>query len=92
VAVAGLVVVRQRPGTASGVVFMSLEDETGLSNVVIWPDVFERFRREMARAPLLLVTGTLQRAGLVANVVAARLEPLALDEPRPLRAPSRDFH
>ena len=90
VTVAGLVVTRQRPGTASGVVFLSLEDETGLSNVVVWPAVFERYRREAARAHLLLIRGRLQRAGLVANVIASLLEPLTL--PRELRAPSRNFH
>lgn len=89
---AGLVVVRQRPGTASGVVFMSLEDETGLANIVVWPKVFEQYRQVAVRSPLLLVSGTLQRAGLVANVVAAHLEPLELEDPQKLRAQSRDFH
>jgi error-prone DNA polymerase len=97
-AVAGLAITRQRPGTASGVVFLSLEDETGLANVVVWPAVFERYRRVASTASLLLVAGELQRTGLVANLVASHLEALALParplagRDTPLRAPSRSFH
>ena len=89
--VAGIVLARQRAGTASGVVFLSLEDETGMSNVVIWPRVFERYRRLAAGAPILLVTGRLERSGLVVNVIASDIRPLHLSD-RELRAPSRDFH
>ena len=74
VRVAGLVLVRQRPGSAKGVVFATLEDETGVANVIVWPHVFERFRREAMRAALLMVSGKLQREGIVVHVVANQLE------------------
>ena len=73
VSVAGLTLVRQRPGTASGVIFLTLEDETGIANIVVWPAVFERFRRILLTATLLAVEGRLQREGLVLHVVAERL-------------------
>ena len=73
VAVAGLVLVRQRPGSANGVVFATLEDETGVANVIVWPDVFERFRRIVMGARLLLVRGRLQREGIVIHLVAETL-------------------
>ena len=74
VRVAGLVLVRQRPGSAKGVIFVTLEDETGIVNVIIWPHVFERFRRETMGAALLAVTGKLQREDIVIHVVADRIE------------------
>ncbi len=74
VTVAGLVLVRQRPGTASGVIFITLEDETGIANLVVWPKTFERYRREVMAARLLQVTGELQREGIVIHVIARRLE------------------
>ena len=74
VRVAGLVLVRQRPGSAKGVIFATLEDETGVANVIIWPHVFERFRREAMGAALLIVTGRLQREDIVIHVVADRIE------------------
>ncbi len=73
VEVAGLTLVRQRPGTASGVIFITLEDETGVANLVVWPKVFERFRRIVLGAQLLAVQGKLQKEGLVIHVVAERL-------------------
>ncbi len=73
VGVAGLVLVRQRPGTASGVIFATLEDETGVANIVIWPRVFESHRRIVLTAHLMGVVGRLQRGGLVIHVVADRL-------------------
>ena len=73
VAVAGLTLVRQRPGTASGVIFITLEDETGVANLVVWPSVFERFRRVVLGAQLLVVQGRLQKEGLVIHVIAERL-------------------
>jgi error-prone DNA polymerase len=73
VLVAGIVLVRQRPGSASGVIFTTLEDETGVANIVIWPNVFERFRRTVLRASMLGVEGRLQIEGLVIHVVADRL-------------------
>ena len=77
VAVAGLVLVRQRPGTASGVIFATLEDETGVANVVIWPSVFERWRRAVLGARLLAVWGRVQRDGPVVHVVADRFADLS---------------
>jgi error-prone DNA polymerase len=71
--VAGLVLVRQRPGTASGVIFATLEDETGIANIDIWPRTFERYRRELLGSNLLGVTGKLQREGEVIHLVADRL-------------------
>jgi error-prone DNA polymerase len=68
--VAGLVLVRQRPGTSKGVVFMTLEDETDIANVIVWPKVFEENRRTVMTARFLAVRGRLQRAGLVIHVVA----------------------
>jgi error-prone DNA polymerase len=72
VTVAGLVLVRQRPGD-SGVIFATLEDETGIANVIIWPAVFERFRAAVLKSSLLAVSGRLQREGLVIHVVAEAL-------------------
>ncbi len=71
--VAGLVITRQRPGTAKGVIFATLEDESGVANVVIWADVFETYRRAVVGARLLLVRGQVQREGLVIHVVAKEL-------------------
>ena len=59
---AGVVLVRQRPGSAKGVVFMTLEDETGIANVVVWPKVMEQFRKEVMGARLMLVEGRIQAA------------------------------
>ncbi|SDF01603.1 error-prone DNA polymerase [Rhodospira trueperi] len=72
-AVAGLTVCRQRPGSASGVVFVTLEDETGVANLIVWPGVFEAHRRAVLRGRLLLAHGRLQREGLVIHLVAERL-------------------
>ncbi|KFC68593.1 Error-prone DNA polymerase [Devosia sp. LC5] len=70
--VAGLVLVRQRPGTASGVIFATLEDETGIANIVIWPKLFEKdeMRRTLLASRLLAVRGKLQKEGLVIHVIA----------------------
>ena len=73
VTVAGLVLVRQRPGTAKGVIFLTLEDETGIVNVVVWPKVFERNRRIVMTAQFLQVRGKIEREGLVIHVVADEL-------------------
>src|SRR6202035_2019481 len=70
VTIAGLVLVRQRPGTSKGVVFMTLEDETDIANIIVWPKVFEKNRRTVMTARFLAVRGRLQRAGLVIHVVA----------------------
>jgi error-prone DNA polymerase len=77
VGVAGLVLVRQRPGTASGVIFATLEDETGVANLVIWPKVFERYRRIVMMARLIGVTGRVQSESNVTHVVAERLMDLS---------------
>lgn len=82
IAVAGLVLVRQRPGTAKGVIFVTLEDETGISNVIVWRKVYERFRRAVIAGRCLRVTGRLQREGAVTHVVAEEIEDISwmLDE------------
>jgi error-prone DNA polymerase len=88
---AGIVINRQRPGTASGVTFLTLEDETGQINVVVWRDLAERQRRELLGARLLAVYGVLERQGEVAHLIAGRLKDLT-----PLLGnlvtQSRDFH
>jgi error-prone DNA polymerase len=92
---AGLVTCRQRPDTASGVVFVTLEDETGTVNVVVWAPLAERQRRELLAAQLLGVEGRIEREGAVVHLVARQLSdhsPL-LDALRGrLAATSRDFH
>jgi error-prone DNA polymerase len=71
---AGVVLVRQRPGSANGVVFMTLEDETGIANIVVWPKVMERFRKEVIGARLILVEGHIQSSPeQVTHLVAERL-------------------
>jgi error-prone DNA polymerase len=71
---AGVVLVRQRPGSAKGVVFMTLEDETGIANIVVWPKIMERFRKEVMGARLILVEGTIQSSPeKVVHLVAERL-------------------
>jgi len=77
VKVAGLVLVRQRPGTAKGVIFATLEDETGVANIIVWPKIFERFRPIVIGARLLGVTGRLQSAEGVIHVVADFVEDLS---------------
>jgi DNA polymerase III alpha subunit len=77
VTVAGLVLVRQRPGTAKGVIFVTLEDETGVVNVVVWANVYERFRRAVIAGRLLRVTGRIQREGPVCHVVAEQIEDIS---------------
>jgi error-prone DNA polymerase len=74
---AGLVITRQRPGTASGVIFLTLEDETGIANVIVWPKVYERHRRAVISGRLLRVTGQLQSEGSVRHLVAWRIEDLS---------------
>jgi error-prone DNA polymerase len=88
---AGLVTCRQRPDTASGVIFVTLEDETGNVNVVVWRGLSERQKRELLGARLLAVQGVIERDGDVVHLVARRLT----DYSRllgPLAAGSRDFH
>lgn len=75
--VCGLVITRQRPGTASGVIFLTLEDETGVSNIVIWPKIYERYRRIVMGGRLLRVTGYLQREGIVVHLIAQEVQDLS---------------
>jgi error-prone DNA polymerase len=88
---AGLVTCRQRPGTASGVVFLTLEDETGYVNVVVWGSLASTQRRELLGATLLGVQGRVQKEGAVTHLIAWRLT----DHSRmlgKLSVSSRDFH
>lgn len=72
VKVAGLVLVRQRPGTAGGICFMTIEDETGFANLVIWESLFEKFRKEILQSRLIMVEGKLQIEGEVIHVIVKR--------------------
>lgn len=76
---AGLVLVRQRPGSAKGVMFLTLEDETGIVNAVVWPSLFERQRRVLMTASMLGISGKIQREGEVVHLVAQRLFDLTSD-------------
>jgi error-prone DNA polymerase len=89
VKVAGAVVVRQRPGTAKGFVFLNLEDETGLVNIIVRPALFHRHRLALVNEPFLLIEGTLQRQDNVTAVRAERLAPLSH---RLASVPSHDLH
>lgn len=82
VTVAGLVILRQRPGTAKGVIFLTLEDETGVVNIVVWRKLYEHFRRAVIAGRLLRVTGRIQRENSVTHVIAEQVEDLSpmLDE------------
>lgn len=89
--VVGIVLVRQRPDTASGVVFATLEDETATANVILWPAVFNRLRKPARTAAGLIVEGTLQKQGEVIHVIARRVDDMAALVPA-LQKQSRDFH
>jgi error-prone DNA polymerase len=89
--VAGIVTCRQRPATASGVIFVTLEDETGHMNLIVWNDLAERQRRELLAARLLAVSGEVQRQGRVVHVLARKLEDLSPLLGR-LSTTSHDFH
>ena len=82
VTVAGLVLVRQRPGTSKGVVFMTLEDESDIANIIVWPKIFAQNRRTVMTARFLAVRGRLQRAGLVIHVVAESFVDLSAELPK----------
>jgi len=91
VRVAGLVLIRQRPGTASGIVFVTLEDETGIVNLIVRPDIFQRYRQAARFAALLQAEGWVQRQGEVVHIMAKRL----FDRSELIRGysfTSRDFH
>lgn len=89
VRVAGWVIVRQRPGTAKGFMFLSLEDETGVSNIIVTPQLFDRYRGELVGHPFLLIEGALQNQDNVVSVKASHVKPLSLAV---TAAPSHDFH
>lgn len=76
-AAAGLVVCRQRPGTAKGVIFLTLEDETGVVNVVVWARTFERFRRAVIGGRCVRIIGRVQRDGIVVHLVAEHVEDIS---------------
>jgi error-prone DNA polymerase len=75
--IAGLIITRQRPGTASGVVFLTLEDEGAIANVIIWSKIFERFRRVVMTGRLIAVRGLVQKEGEIIHVVAETLQDLS---------------
>jgi error-prone DNA polymerase len=89
VRVAGWVIVRQRPGTAKGFMFLSLEDETGVANVIVTPQLFDKNRLVLVDHPFLLIDGTLQNQDNVVSVKARRVWPLSF---KVAAAPSHDFH
>ncbi|MGB0684416.1 MAG: error-prone DNA polymerase [Magnetovibrionaceae bacterium] len=105
-AAAGVVTARQRPGSAKGVVFITLEDETGIANLIVWPDTFEVFRRPVLQASLMGIRGRIQREGAVIHLLAEEVSDLSgllgtlvssvSPQPRADEAkvdiPSRDFH
>jgi error-prone DNA polymerase len=91
VMVAGVVLVRQRPATASGIVFMTLEDETGMVNLIVRPHIFERFRKAARLSTIVLAYGRVERQGVVVHVQVGRI--VSLDEHwERLPSQSRDFH
>jgi error-prone DNA polymerase len=75
--VAGIVLVRQKPGSAKGVMFITIEDETGIANLVIWPDLYEKQRRVILSAGMMAVYGRVQREGEVVHLIAHRLTDLS---------------
>ena len=89
VRIAGMVITRQRPGTAKGFVFLNLEDETGLVNVIVPPPLFHRCRLTLVDEPFLLIAGVLEHREGVISVRAGRIEPLHY---RLQQVPSHDFH
>ena len=77
VVVPGIVLVRQKPGSAKGVMFITIEDETGVANLILWPDRFEKQRRLVLSAGMIACHGKVQREGDVIHVVTDRLEDLS---------------
>lgn len=76
---AGLILVRQRPGSAKGVMFITMEDETGIANLVVWAKVFEKYRRVVLSASMIAVSGRIQREGEVVHLVAHHLTDLSAE-------------
>ena len=93
VLVAGLVLVRQRPGTASGIVFMTLEDETGIANLIVRAHIFERFRKAAAHSRIILATGTIERdsSGQVVHVLVRSIRDIGREDSL-LKPHQRNFH
>ena len=89
VSVGGWVIVRQRPGTAKGFMFLTLEDETGVSNIIVTPQLFDQYRRVLVDQPFLLIEGTLQNQDNVVSVKARKIRALTFQI---AAAPSHDFH
>ncbi len=89
VRIAGCVIARQRPGTAKGFVFLSLEDETGIANIILAPDTFEQNRITVTRSRFLLIEGPLQNQDGVIHVKAQRIAPLDITN---ADTRSHDFH
>src|SRR4029077_9367605 len=87
--VAGCVICRQRPGTAKGFLFLSLEDETGIANAIVEPDLFDTYRETLVTAPYLLIEGVLQNQQGAISVKLRRAEPLNFEV---AQVPSHDFH
>ena len=77
ICVAGLVILRQRPGTAKGVIFLTLEDETGYANIIIWRKVYEKNRRAIISGILLRITGKLKHEGETTHVIAEKIEDIS---------------
>ena len=90
VRIAGNVICRQRPGTAKGFVFISLEDETGVSNAIVAPDLFERMRLLITEEPFLAIEGEVQNTDKVVLIKAQKILPLTNDDLA--GASSHDFH
>jgi error-prone DNA polymerase len=90
VTVPGIVLVRQRPGSAQGVLFITIEDETGIANLIVWPSLFERQRRLILTAGMIAARGRMQREGIVIHVVAEHLTDLS-DLLRRLGQSEEDF-
>ncbi len=91
VKVAGVVICRQRPGTAKGVCFITLEDETGFSNFIVYADLFQRYRRTIVRSPVLLIEGMVQNEQDVVNVQACHIEAIVPQAGADV-IESHDFH
>jgi error-prone DNA polymerase len=89
ITIAGWVIVRQRPGTAKGFVFLTMEDETGVANVIVTPQLFDKYRLVLVDHPFLLITGTLQNQDNVFSVKARTVRALSFTVEA---APSHDFH
>jgi len=82
---------RQRPGTAAGVLFITLEDETGNMNVIVWKNTLEKFRKEILTSKLLLIKGVIERERKVVHVIAGHITDIS-DKLPAFKKGSRDFH